>query len=78
MIESVLTAHRFVADALSPLGMEKFAGHAMFLGLCLGLALLRAAYVSLRYRPLTEEEIEELSHRPDCFHILERGRIPRW
>lgn len=78
MIDALFTAHSHVAALLAPLGMEKFAAHAMFLALCLGLALLRGLYVTLRYRPLTADEIEELSHRPDCFHILERGRIPRW
>lgn len=78
MIDTITSAHSMMTAILAPLGMAKFSSHALFLAVCLSLAVVRGIYLGIRYRPLTPDEIEELSHRPDCFHILEKGRIPRW
>ena len=78
IFDTVSAVYAPLHQVMTVLGLGQYTLYAMVLLVFVVIGLLRAVYVTVLYRPLTAEEEEIMLHRPDCYHILQRGRVRRW
>ena len=78
MLNDLLSFQTDLAAFLSRVGLERYTTYVMILGPLLGLALLRAVYVGVVYRRLSDAEIAQMQYDPEMIETAAKGRIRRW